>query len=99
MKAIVVSSFGDPGVLVPAEVPRPVAGAGQVLVRLRAVGVNFSETERRRGTYAPPPLPWIPGSEGAGAVEAVGQAVDPSLVGRRVAFWAMPPAVSGTYAE
>ena len=44
-------------------------------------------------------LPWIPGTEGAGRVVAVGSGVESALLDRRVAFWAMPPAVSGTYAE
>ncbi|MEO7417437.1 MAG: zinc-binding dehydrogenase, partial [Thermoanaerobaculia bacterium] len=72
---------------------------GQVLVRLHAVGVNFSDTERRRGVYPAFDLPWIPGTEGAGRVVAVGPDTEPGLLDRRVAFWAMPPAVSGTYAE
>ena len=99
MRAIVVQSLGAPEVLELAEAPRPEPGPGQVLVRLHAAGVNFSDTERRRGVYRRPDLPWIPGSEGAGVVEEVGPGVDPALVGERVAFWAMPPAVSGTYAE
>ncbi|HSG41312.1 MAG TPA: quinone oxidoreductase [Thermoanaerobaculia bacterium] len=99
MRAIVVSSLGDPEVLRLADVPQPEPGPGQVLVRLHRTGVNFSDTERRRGVYASLKLPWIPGAEGAGVVEAVGEGVDPALRGERVSFWAMPPAVSGTYAE
>lgn len=99
MRAIVVRELGAPEVLTLEEIPVPVAAAGQVLVKLVATGVNFSETERRRGSYMRPTLPWIPGSEGAGVVARVGPGVDPSIVGERVAFWAMPPAVSGTYAE
>jgi NADPH:quinone reductase len=99
MRAIVASSLGDPEVLQIAEVPRPEPARGQVLVRLHRIGVNFAETERRRGTYMKPALPWIPGGEGAGVVEAVGEGVDFTLRGERVAFWDMPPAVSGTYAE
>ncbi len=99
MRAIVVRELGTPEVLALEEVPVPVPAAGQVLVKLVATGVNFSETERRRGTYMRPTLPWIPGSEGAGVVARAGPGVDPSIVGARVAFWAMPPAVSGTYAE
>jgi NADPH2:quinone reductase len=68
-----------------------------VLVRLHAIGVNFSDTERRRGAYDPPALPWIPGNEGAGVVEDVGAGVEPAWLGRRVAFWA--PRTTGTYAE
>jgi NADPH:quinone reductase len=99
MRAIVVNELGGPGVLKLAEAPMPVAGPGQVLVRVCVAGVNFSDTERRRGVYRRPELPWIPGTEGAGIVEQVGAGVDAGLIGERVAFWAMPPAVSGTYAE
>jgi NADPH:quinone reductase len=98
MRAIVASALGDPDVLQLREVPRPAPGPGEVLVRLHRIGVNFSDTERRRGTYRRPSLPWIPGGEGAGTVEEVGAGVDPALRGRRVAF-VMPPEVSGAYAE
>jgi NADPH2:quinone reductase len=97
MRAIIVRALGGPDVLTlgSAEIPRP--GPGEVLVRLQAIGVNFSDTERRRGAYDPPELPWIPGNEAAGVVEAVGAGVEPKWRGRRVAFWA--PRTSGTYAE
>src|SRR5689334_11806786 len=90
MRAIVVNELGAPEVLQLGEVPRPEPGPGQVLIRVHRAGVNFSDTERRRGVYRRPELPWIPGTEGAGVIEETGE---------RVAFWAMPPAVSGTYAE
>lgn len=99
MRAIVARELGPPSVLTLEDVPVPVPLDGQVLVKLAAIGVNFSETERRRGTYLRPNLPWIPGSEGAGVVWRAGPGVDASMIGQRVAFWAMPPAVSGTYAE
>jgi NADPH2:quinone reductase len=99
MRAILVRRLGDPEVLKLADVPRPEPGHGQVLIHLHATGVNFSDTERRRGGYKNLILPWTPGTEGAGRVVAVGSDTDPGLVGRRVAFWALPPAVSGTYAE
>jgi NADPH2:quinone reductase len=99
MRAIVVTELGGPEVLKLAEAPRPEPGPGQVLVRVHRVGVNFSDTERRRGVYRRPDLPWIPGSEGAGVVEKTGVGVDPGWIGERVAFWAMPPAVDGAYAE
>jgi NADPH2:quinone reductase len=97
MKAIVVHGLGGPEVLALGTHPVPEPGPDQVLVRLEAVGVNFSDTERRRGIYDPPALPWIPGNEAAGVVEAVGDGVDRGWLGRRVAFWAMR--TSGTYAE
>ena len=99
MRAIVVQRLGPPEVLELGEVPVPEPGPGEVLVQIHATGVNFSDTERRRGVYVGLELPWIPGTEGAGRVVAVGPGVEPALLDRRVAFWAMPPAVSGTYAE
>jgi NADPH2:quinone reductase len=68
-----------------------------VRVRLEAAGVNFSDTERRRALYRVPPLPWIPGNEGAGVVDALGEGVDASWSAARVAFWSFES--SGTYAE
>lgn len=97
MRAIVVHTLGDPDVLTLGSRPVPEPGPGEVLVRVHAVGVNFSDTERRRGIYDPPVLPWTPGNEAAGTVEGIGPGVDPAWIGRRVAFWA--PRTSGTYAE
>jgi NADPH2:quinone reductase len=99
MPAIIVRKLGPPEVLELGEAPVPEPGPGQVLVRLHATGVNFSETERRRGVFDAPSFPWTPGFEGAGEVVAAGLGVDPGLVDRRVAFWGKPPATSGTYAE
>jgi NADPH2:quinone reductase len=97
MQAIIVHDLGDPDVMTLASRPKPAPGPGEVLVRVRAIGVNFSDTERRRGIYDPPTLPWIPGNEAAGVVEEIGPKVDSKWLGRRVAFWA--PRTSGTYAE
>ena len=94
MHAIRVSRTGDPGVLeyVEADPPRP--GKGEAVVRLEAVGVNYIDVYHRTGLYKLP-LPFVPGSEGAGVVEDVGpdtQGVEP---GDRVAY-AMAP---GSYAD
>ena len=97
MQAIVVEALGGPEVLTLREHPTPQPGPGHVLVRVQVIGVNFSDTERRRGTYGPPQLPYVPGNEAAGIVEAVGPDVDPSWRGRRVSFWAMR--TSGAYAQ
>ena len=66
MKAIVVERHGDPDVLVLKEVADPVAGAGEVVVRLKAVGVNPVETYQRAGGqgYAGP-IPFTPGADAA----------------------------------
>jgi NADPH:quinone reductase len=76
------------------DVPTPVPGADEVLVRVAAAGVNFIDTYRRSGTYAVP-FPHVVGSEGAGTVEAVGADVTTIAPGDRVA-WSSAP---GSYAE
>lgn len=86
MNAILIREFGGPEVLQMVEIPDPVPSAGQVLVRVHAAGVNPYDTYMRTGTYAiKPALPYIPGADGAGVVEAVGAGVD-LRVGTRVFF-------------
>ena len=76
MKAIRVHEFGGPEVLRLEEVATPKPSAGEVLVRIHAAGVNPYDTYMRAGTYAvKPALPYTPGSDGAGIVEAVGESV------------------------
>ena len=76
MKAIRVHEFGGPEVLKLEEVDTPQPSAGQVLVRIHAAGVNPYDTYMRAGTYAvKSKLPYTPGSDGAGVVEAVGDGV------------------------
>ena len=97
MKAIVVHEFGAPDVMKLETVPDPAPGAGQVLVHLSAAGVNPVETYIRAGMHAiKPQLPYVPGSDGAGIVEAVGAGVTRFKAGDRV-YVAAPGA--GTYAE
>jgi Alcohol dehydrogenase GroES-like domain len=92
MKAIRVHEFGGPEVLKLEEVPTPKPSAGQVLVRIHAAGVNPYETYMRAGTYPlKPPLPYTPGSDGAGVVEAVGESV--KKVRATTAYTPRPPAV------
>jgi NADPH2:quinone reductase len=98
MRAIVVRSLGGPEVLQLADVAAPGPPApGEVLVKIEVVGVNFADSERRRGVYSVPPLPWIPGREAAGVVVATGPGVDAGLVGARVAYFS--PRATGSYAE
>ena len=97
MRAIVVRQFGGPDVMKIETVPDPAAGGGQVVVRIRAAGVNPVDTYIRSGTYANVPrLPYTPGSDAAGEVEALGDGVTGFAVGDRV-YVAAPHA--GTYAE
>lgn len=97
MKAIVVHEFGGPEVLKLEEVRTPKPAAGQVLVRVHAVGVNPYDTYMRAGTYAvKPALPYTPGSDGAGLIEAVGPGVTEVKPGDRVY---MAKTVTGAYAE
>lgn len=94
MQAITVAETGGSEVLVPAEVPDPVAGAGEAVVRLAASGVNFIDVYQRTGLY-PMPLPFIIGQEGAGVVASLGASTEGVEVGDRVAFTGIP----GAYAE
>lgn len=76
MKVILARQFGGPEVLTLEDLPDPVAGAGQVRVRVHAVGVNPYDTYMRTGTYAiKPALPYTPGSDAAGVVDQVGDGV------------------------
>jgi len=85
MKAIRAHEFGGPEVLRYDDIPEPTPGAGQVRVRLHAAGVNPFDTYMLSGTYAiKPPLPYSPGADGAGVVEAVGDGVTGVAVGERV---------------
>ena len=85
MKAILVREFGGPDVLKLEEVPDPTAGAGQVTVRIHAVGVNPYDTYMRAGGYAiTPDLPYTPGADAAGVIDQVGGEAGAWQVGDRV---------------
>ncbi len=87
MKAIRFHEIGEPEVLRYEDVEKPKPGAGHVLVKIHAIGVNFADTRLRRGQYLiQPQLPAIPGAEASGVVEEVGEGVDNSILGQRVAF-------------
>lgn len=97
MKAIQVHQFGGPEVLELRDIPTPKPGPGQILVRVRAAGVNPYDTYMRNGTYAiKPALPYTPGSDGAGTVEAVGDGVKKVKPGDRVYT---AKTLTGAYAE
>ena len=95
-KAIVVHEIGGPEVLKFEDVEVPAPGPGQALVRHRAVGLNFVDIYVRSGVYPAPSLPYTPGTEGAGVVEAVGPNVSEVRVGDRVAYVGGP---LGSYSE
>ncbi len=94
MKAIRVHEAGGPEKLVYEETPVPAPGPGQARVRAHAIGVNFIDVYYRTGLYKTP-LPFIPGMEAAGVVDALGENVTGVSRGERVAY-AMNP---GAYAE
>jgi NADPH2:quinone reductase len=94
MKAIRVHRVGGPEVLQLEDSPEPHAGPGEALVGVEATGLNFIEIYQRKGLY-PVPLPWIPGSEGAGRVLEVGDGVTAVKPGDRVASTNL----QGSYAE
>ncbi|MDT7778860.1 MAG: NADPH:quinone reductase [Acidobacteriota bacterium] len=97
MKAIRVQEFGGPEVLRLEDVPDPQAAAGQVVVRVRAAGVNPVDTYIRGGVHAvKPQLPFTPGLDAAGEIEAVGEGVTRLHVGQRVYT---AGSLTGTYAE
>ncbi len=97
MKAIRVEQFGGPEVLQLAEVPEPQAGPGQVVVALRAVGVNPVDTYIRSGNYGlMMQPPYTPGNDAAGEISAVGEGVTNWKVGERVYIWC---GTGGAYAE
>jgi NADPH2:quinone reductase len=85
MKAIRAYQFGPPHVLRLEDVPDSKPGAGQVLVQIKAAGVNPADTYVRSGSYALlPKLPYVPGGEGAGAIVEVGEGVRGWKAGDRV---------------
>jgi NADPH2:quinone reductase len=96
MRVIVIERLGGPEVLSVAERGTPRPGPGQVVVEVAAAGVNFADIYARQGVGGyRSELPFVPGSEGAGTVTAVGEGVTGLAVGDQVA-WA---GVSGSYAE
>jgi NADPH2:quinone reductase len=96
MRAIRVTEFGGPSNLKVEEVADPTPGAGQVLIAVKAAGVNPVDTYIRSGTYAKkPPLPYTPGTDAGGVVESVGAGVTHVKAGDRVY---LSGAITGTYA-
>src|SRR6266540_3011564 len=97
MKAIRISQYGGPSVLKLEEIPAPEPGPNQVLIRNHAVGVNPVDTYLRSNTdNRGPKLPYTPGSDAAGVVEAVGSGVTGVKAGDRVYFGGT---LTGSYAQ
>jgi len=94
MKATVVNRPGGPEVLEYTDVEAPKPKAGEALVKIAAIGVNYIDVYHRTGLYKLP-TPFIPGSEAAGTVEALGEGVTDVTIGERVAYAMVP----GAYAE
>jgi len=95
-KAVMLENTGGPEVLRWVDYDPGQPKAGEVLVRHEAVGLNFIDVYHRTGLYPLPALPAIPGMEGAGVVEGIGEGVGEFTEGDRVAYAGMPP---GAYAE
>ena len=93
MQAVVVERPGGPETLAVRELPVPEPGPGQVRVRVEAAGVNYIDIYHRSGLY-PRETPFVPGVEGAGVVDAVGEGVREVRVGDRVGYVMQP----GSYA-
>src|SRR5207244_11669685 len=86
MRSVWIPRTGPPDVLEVRDGPEPVAGPGQVVIRVRASGVNFADVSARLGFYPDaPPRPCVVGYEVAGTIDRLGAGVDGDLaVGRRV---------------
>ncbi|MFG6149845.1 quinone oxidoreductase family protein [Halobacillus sp. B23F22_1] len=96
MKTVLFKQYGGPDVLETAEVERPAAQHGEVVLKITAIGVNYADTARREGAYVvPTPLPFTPGAEVTGVVEEVGEGVQEFAAGDRV----VTLIESGGYAE
>ena len=97
MKAIRIHKTGGPEVLTYEDAPEPQPGAGEAVVKVEAIGVNFIDVYFRIGLYKAPNMPFTPGMEASGTVSAVGSGVTDVQVGDRVAY-AMNPGAYGQFA-
>lgn len=96
MKAVRLTEYGGPEVLHLVEIDKPVPTGHEVLIEIKAIGVNYADTARREGQYVvKTPLPFIPGAEIAGVVAAVGEKVTTVKPGTRI----VTLIESGGYAE
>jgi len=86
MKAVRVYEFGGPEKLIYEDVPDLEPAAGEALVQMQVIGINYSDTHYRRGTYVGAVLPLIPGHEGGGVILQLGDGVTAFKAGDRVVF-------------
>lgn len=96
MKAIQISQAGGPEQLLLKDIPQPEIGADEILVQVKAAGINFIDIYTRTGLYKPAQYPYTPGKEGSGVIVAIGKNVRDFNLNDRVAFCSSG---SGTYAE
>ncbi len=94
MKAIVVEQYGGVEALQYKDIDAPQPKAGEALIKIAAIGINYIDVYHRTGLY-PLPLPLVLGNEAAGTVEAIGEGVTEVAVGDRVAY----TGAMGSYAE
>ncbi|MGE6489165.1 quinone oxidoreductase family protein [Paenisporosarcina sp. NPDC076898] len=91
MKALIYNTFGGPEVLEYGDMSDPVIGSNEVLIRMKAIGLNFADVYRRKGNYhLEGKPPYILGYEGAGIVEQVGADIQDIQIGDRLAFADVP---------
>jgi NADPH:quinone reductase len=99
MRAALMREFGPPEAIRVSEVDQPAPGAGQVLVRVTAAGVNFADVSMVRGTNRRTDPPFVPGVEAAGTVETLGADTGGDLApGTRVVYWDPMPAAFAEFA-
>ncbi|MEE2760782.1 MAG: quinone oxidoreductase [Pseudomonadota bacterium] len=97
MQAMLLTDFGGPEVLKPAQVPVPEPGPGEVLVKLDVSGINYSDINWSQGQRGGE-LPMILGTEGAGTVAALGDGISSFEIGEPVAYWVPSPGSFSEYA-
>ncbi len=96
MKSIRVRKFGGPEVLILEDIAKPVPGPGQILIQVRAIGVNPVDTYQRSGSNPKLHLPYTPGTDLAGIIESLGQGVSGFAVGNHIYT---SGTITGAYAE
>jgi len=99
MLAVQYDEYGDIDVLVVRDIPKPTAGPGEVVIAVKAAGINPGESAIRRGFFAPAALPSGQGSDVAGVIDSIGAGVDTWSVGDEVLGWCFTRASQAEYVE